>query len=241
MTGYAAEVRQDVLIMGNGTSAGGTLGRVRINGDGRIHGSSDCMTFRCNGTAVVEGSMRSTNAKVNGQLSVDEHFEAEQLKVNGGMKVGGGSRMGQIHINGDLSVGHSLSAVKMTVNGTLQAGDEIDVEDLKIRGRVHAGGMLYGRDINIKLFGDFSRVSSITGQVISVSTSRLARMIGLPRVASLRAEHIEGDEIFLENTQADTVRGRRVIIGRGCVIGQVIYSDQLKIDKDAEIINIERY
>lgn len=241
MTGYTADVRQDVSIMGSGTSAGGTLGKVRINGDGRIYGSGDCMTFRCNGTAVVEGSLRSRDAKVNGQLSVDEHLEAEQMKINGGLKVGGGSRIGHIHINGDLSVGNSLSAAKMTINGTLEAGDEIGAEDLTVRGQVNAGGALYGREINIKLYGGFSKVSRMTGQVISVSISRLARFIGSPRVGGLRTDYIEGDEIFLENTKADTVRGRSITIGRGCVIGQVIYSEQLKTDKDAEIISIERY
>ena len=38
---------------------------------------------------------------------------------------------------------------------------------------------------------------------------------------------IEGDDVDLEYTQADVVRGRRVRIGEGCSIGRVEYSESL--------------
>ena len=37
----------------------------------------------------------------------------------------------------------------------------------------------------------------------------------------------EGDDVVLEYTQADVVRGRRVRIGEGCSIGRVEYSESL--------------
>ena len=38
---------------------------------------------------------------------------------------------------------------------------------------------------------------------------------------------IEGDDVDLEYTEADVVRGRRVRIGEGCSIGRVEYSESL--------------
>ena len=55
--------------------------------------------------------------------------------------------------------------------------------------------------------------------------------------AELRATLIEGDEIHLEDTSADVVRGKRVEIGPGCHIETVEYSEQLDIHPDAEVKN----
>lgn len=237
---YETGVRQNVSIMGNGTSNGGNLGKLRINGEGRIYGDADCLVFRCNGSAEAEGSLRCRETRINGQLNVRNDLEAEQMKINGGLKTGGNARFGHVNINGDLSIGNTLSAVKLTVNGTLEVRDEIGVEDLTVRGRIKAGDELFGREIKMKLHGGPSHVSKMTGEVISVSVSRLAKIIKTPLSGRLETRLIEGDDIFLENTKADTVRGRRVTIGQGCVIGMVEYSEELKTDRNAEILNAER-
>jgi len=52
---------------------------------------------------------------------------------------------------------------------------------------------------------------------------------------SLRAKVIEGDEVSLENTKADVVRGNKVKIGQGCEIGLVEYRSDLLEDKNATI------
>lgn len=241
MAVYETESRQNVSIMGTGSSAGGVLGKVKINGDGRIHGNGDCLSFHCNGSAVVGGSLRCREGRVNGQLRVDDHLDAERMKINGGLQIGGSGRIGQLHMNGDISIGSSLSVVKMTIFGTLEASEEIGTENMTVRGRIKIGKALYGREINMKLHGKGSKVKRITGESITVSVSRLTKLMGSPREGILNAEYIEGDHIFLEHTKADTVRGRRVTIGRGCVIGQVEYSEDLKTDKDAEVINVVRY
>ena len=46
---------------------------------------------------------------------------------------------------------------------------------------------------------------------------------------------IEGDDIHLENTIADTVRGKRIAIGPGCRIGTVEYTETLSVHDDAEV------
>lgn len=46
-------------------------------------------------------------------------------------------------------------------------------------------------------------------------------------VSCAQVGDIEGDDVDLEYTQADVVRGRRVRIGEGCSIGRVEYSESL--------------
>lgn len=46
---------------------------------------------------------------------------------------------------------------------------------------------------------------------------------------------IEADQVDLEHTRAQMVRGKTVIIRRGCEIECVEYSDDLKVMKGAQV------
>ncbi|MCL0069946.1 hypothetical protein M1O56_05235 [Dehalococcoidia bacterium] len=51
----------------------------------------------------------------------------------------------------------------------------------------------------------------------------------------LETELIEGDEILLEWTRAKTVRGKQIVIGEGCEIERVEYSESLEVDESARV------
>ena len=51
----------------------------------------------------------------------------------------------------------------------------------------------------------------------------------------LEAELIEGDEIYLENTRADVVRGKQIEIGPHCKIGLIEYSESLKVHDNSDV------
>jgi len=53
--------------------------------------------------------------------------------------------------------------------------------------------------------------------------------------AALETKQIEGDEVSLEDTEAEVVRGKKVEIGPGCRIGRVEYSESLKVASDAVV------
>jgi hypothetical protein len=55
------------------------------------------------------------------------------------------------------------------------------------------------------------------------------------RWGSLEADTIEGDEIFLENTKARVVRGKKIQIGEGCKIESVEYSESLEVAPGAHV------
>jgi cytoskeletal protein CcmA (bactofilin family) len=52
---------------------------------------------------------------------------------------------------------------------------------------------------------------------------------------SVEADTIEGDEIFLENTRARIVRGKKITIGEGCEIETVEYTESLDISPSAQV------
>ena len=49
----------------------------------------------------------------------------------------------------------------------------------------------------------------------------------------LTTELIEGDEIYLENTNAKIVRGNNITIGEGCNIGLIEYSGEINISSES--------
>lgn len=53
--------------------------------------------------------------------------------------------------------------------------------------------------------------------------------------AELSAESIEGDEIYLENTNARVVRGNNVTIGPGCEIELVEFKNDFRQLKGAKV------
>jgi len=55
------------------------------------------------------------------------------------------------------------------------------------------------------------------------------------REAGLSAGIIEGDDIFLEATQAKIVRGRHVVIGEGCSIELVEYKDSFRQQNNGSV------
>lgn len=55
------------------------------------------------------------------------------------------------------------------------------------------------------------------------------------RPFTLEVETIEGEDIDLESTKAELVRGRNVVIGAGCEIERVEYSGTLTVDKAAKV------
>lgn len=51
----------------------------------------------------------------------------------------------------------------------------------------------------------------------------------------LTAEVIEGDQLYLEYTHAEIVRGNTIEIGPGCVIKRIEYKTSLEVDESAKV------
>ena len=80
-----------------------------------------------------------------------------------------------------------------------------------------------------RMVGQGIRIGSIGGGSIRIYKPTQVSLLGLfhGSVSCAQVGDIEGDDVDLEYTQADVVRGRRVRIGEGCSIGRVEYSESL--------------
>jgi cytoskeletal protein CcmA (bactofilin family) len=130
----------------------------------------------------------------------------------------------KMKILGLLEVGEKLTGDEANIKGSITVNGDVEYEAFDSSGGFGIKGLLTADTINIALrFGE-SSAQEIGGGKITVRKRRNSLFPFGKDVGSLTANIIEGDEIFLENTKADIVRGSKVNIGSGCQIGNVEYS-----------------
>ncbi|MFC5702837.1 hypothetical protein ACFPVX_16240 [Cohnella faecalis] len=213
----------DLIIDGVSSSAGGQYRNVKINGVGKVGGELVSRTFAANGHISVQGSLRTEELDCDGKLSVRGSAQVTKGTVDGMAGIEGAFRGEHLILNGLLTVRGDCEIERFeaeggfTVDGLLSAG----TLDVRLHGRGKA------RDVGV----EWIRVRQA-----SKSRWNLLWRWAFPKFSpELLAGTIEGDDIDLEYTIADIVRGNRVVVGKGCVIGRVEYKDHLSVHPDAKV------
>jgi cytoskeletal protein CcmA (bactofilin family) len=211
----------DLKINGSGSSAGGKYNSVIINGNGKIEGDLECIYLKINGQGNVNGNVKADSVKVNGNNSIKGDLRAEKVKING-----------TADINGNLSI------EKAETYGSIRVDGDCNAEFFKIEGTFEIEGLLNAGELELSLYGP-SKAHEIGGEKITVKRKGKYDFLGLRYLIGsnkeLTAESIEGDEIYLENTQAKVVRGNNVELGPNCKIELVEYKNSFKQDESAEV------
>ncbi|WP_028543787.1 polymer-forming cytoskeletal protein [Paenibacillus taiwanensis] len=221
---------QNMRIMGSSTASGGTYNKVSIMGDGEVTGDINCHKFSCSGTAVVLGHTIADETSVQGTLRAEGNLETRKLSVQGEANTLGHVLVQEASINGMFNVSQSLRGERLKIRGGVTIHGNCEVERLETNGCFNIDGLLNVGILDAKVNWACS-AKEIGGEKIIVrkgnSIGNVLKFIpALFKVmpeARLTADIIEGDEIELEHTTADVVRGNHVRIGEGCRIGRVEY------------------
>jgi cytoskeletal protein CcmA (bactofilin family) len=232
-----SEVHGSVKISGTGTASGGIYECVSISGSGEVTGDVEAGQITISGAAKMAGNVKAAVVKSSGALKIEGGLEAGEFSSSGSAKVTGRARIDTLDASGSVRIDGDLSGGKVSVSGRATFGGDVEVEQFRSSGSLATGGLLNADRIGVVLGGD-ARARELGGGEVHVMAGGRGR--GLlnwyrPAVASLEAETVEGDDIYLEATRAATVRGRRVAIGPGCTIGKLEYSESLHIDADARV------
>ena len=216
--------KMDMRISGSSTMPGGEYDRVSISGSGTVQGDLRCQSLSCSGSARVQGDVDCAGeVRSSGSSKVTGSITCESLSCSGAVKCEGSilSR-GRIHSSGAMKVSGSLEGGEVDVSGGLEA------EAVRISGMAGIPGLLNAETVEIAANRGI-RIGSIGGGSIRIYQPQQKSLLGLFRssCSCVQAGDIEGDDVDLEYTQADVVRGRRVRIGEGCSIGRVEYSESL--------------
>ncbi len=247
--------QNDIHISGGGKMGGGRYGSVNISGSGKLQGSIECDSMHvsgackveegdltvhgelhCSGATNVEGSLAVKNAKISGSLSTEGGAVIEEaLGVSGSFKSEGELRVGSLSVSGVCKTEGSISGNEIAVSGVLQTPGDVQAERFSASGALSIDGLLNAETVTIELSGD-SMIRSIGGGRVQVKKKSGSFVIlGFKRRVHLNCEQIEADEIDLEYTDCETVRGVNVRIGPECVIDRVEYSGSLTTDPNCTV------
>jgi cytoskeletal protein CcmA (bactofilin family) len=232
----STELRKDLKYLGKMTSPGGVYRRVNFEGEVTIDGDLDCLEIKVNGILNEKGNLKSNTGKINGYAIVDGNLESEDINVNGELRVDGNMSVDKISSNGKLVVKWNISSEKVDINGELKVKGNCEVESFYFKGAFSIEETLNSGNVNVRLYGP-SEVNEIGGEKIHVQKGGEGPLMEIFAAilnplnfykAHLKADTIEGDDIYLEHTTARVVRGNTVNIGDGCEIDLVEYKTNFK-------------
>ncbi|MET1248459.1 polymer-forming cytoskeletal protein [Sporolactobacillus sp. STCC-11] len=221
------EEKKNLSISGSGTAPGGCYEDVRINGSGKIHGDLICSSIDINGSGRIGGDVKAARVMISGSGVIEKQLIAESLTINGTCRAEGNVSGERIQINGRAKVLGSVHGDNVRVAGILSVGGDLEGEEIVSEGPLTVGGLCSAERIDITLSGHTSRIKEIGCGTLMVHRrfthfffDQLLSAFGCKK---LFVDSIEGDEIYLEYTEAKVVRGNHVTIGPGCSIGRVTY------------------
>ncbi|MCO7175171.1 polymer-forming cytoskeletal protein [Sporolactobacillus kofuensis] len=236
------EQKKNLTISGSGSAPGGSYEDVKINGSGKIHGDIICHSIAINGSGRLSGDAKATNIMISGSAVLEKNLISEAFTVNGACKVEGNVTGERIHISGRARILGAVHGEQIRISGILTVEGDLEGEDLIAEGPLTVGGLCSADRIEITLAGMISRIKEIGCGTLTVHRRFAPNFFGqlLPSFArkKLVVDSIEGDEIFLEDTEAKVVRGNRVTIGAGCTIGQVTYKTDYQKDDKAVVQSV---
>ena len=133
-----------------------------------------------------------------------------------------------VTIKGNATVGGGVATHEIKILGFMKAGGDCSAETFSAEGAFTIGGLLTADTVDIKLYGPCS-AREIGGEKITVRSPQgfqsITQIFTFWADKKLTAESIEGDDVYLEATNAKVVRGRNVTIGLDCKVDVVEYSD----------------
>lgn len=235
----------DMKIAGAGVIGGGEYDKISISGSANAEGFIRCKELRCTGAFSGNAEIECENdIKISGAFKNTGKIKAKEFEASGSAKTGSISSE-IIRVAGAFKVEGSLKATELKIGGGLKTEGDIEAEKAEITGGVSCGGLINAEEIKIELSNSYgSKAESIGGSRIVIENYRekriIERIFGRKTCGFVVSESIEGDEIIIEHTRAKTVTGKYVMIGEGCEIELLQYSENAEISSKAKIGRCEK-
>ncbi len=243
------EKRNSASISGAGVISGGSYDRVTISGAGKIDGDLETDTLRISGAGKAAGTVRAREIVVSGTTTFAAGVQADEMRVSGSARIAGPVEVKELKCSGTFKASSGINSEYVKISGSLHVDADVEAEIFKTSGGFEISGLLSADRIEIALGGRCT-AREIGGEKIAVRRGGwrergilfdgLIRLFTGGGTAELRAQLIEGDEVYLEDTIAAMVRGKTVEIGPGCEIGTVEYSESLRVAPNATVKNKTR-
>ncbi len=238
--------KPSATVRGAGELSSGDYAKVLILGAGEVSGDVRAERIRSFGSGELHGRVEVGSLLVTGAGEIGSDLVAGRVKAIGALEVDGNAQMERLSAIGACEIGGRALVEQVSILGAFDAGS-VEAGAFRVRGAVEIEGLLSGDSVELHLGGGHSTVEEIGGARLEVwrhsfgKRNPLIKALGWlcnPRRRShLRASTIEADDVYVENTKAKTVRGKRVWIGAGCTIDEVEYEETLTVHPKSEVGN----
>ena len=227
----------DMRISGSGKIPAGEYNNISSSGSVQLYGRVRCKSFRSSGSSRGEDIECSESFKSSGSASFKENIKAKNIRVSGSLFCKGDIfAEGKLSCSGSAKCEKRIKCEELSVSGSLYVGDGITAENVNLSGGADCGGLLNAENITIKA-DKLMNIGSIGGTNILLKRKKFS--IHAKRGVKV-ASSIEGDNIVLDSVTCPRVTGRTVVIGKGCKIDLVQYSEQFTAFRGAKIGRIEK-
>ncbi|HEY8891297.1 MAG TPA: polymer-forming cytoskeletal protein [Clostridium sp.] len=233
----------DLKISGSGSSGGGKYNNVIISGSGKISGDLECIDFKTSGSSKVIGNLKAESIKISGSAKIEGDVEVKDIKISGSSHVMGNVKSQCMKINGSMHIDGSLYGEDVSVSGSVSIGENCEAESFNASGDFKIQGSLNAGQVNIKLGGNCT-VKEIAGEHIEIRVRPIDNSIFRKVIdkifnsrGELNTELIEGDDIYIQNTNVKIVRGNNITIGTGCNVGLLEYKGEINVSDESIVTN----
>lgn len=236
---------QDVKSAGDVEIFDGEYGKISSAGDMAIRGKIRTETLKSMGDLHAAEDVIAGKIQIYGDADFKGTLTAEETQIYGDARFHQGVKIQDLKVFGNLRA-QVIDADSFQVHGELEEAEALNAEKALFNGEFHVkqsmnlgkGEMnLAGKSTVKEIFCESLRVSSRESGYQGIFAGLVSRGKG----GTLTVELIEGDELDLENTHCDTVRGRNIRIGKGSKIRRVEYQESLKIFEDGEVLEKEEF
>lgn len=223
----------NIRIMGEGTIGKGNFRKISVMGEGELLEDFSAEKLNVYGEAEIKRFFEIKKVRVMGELEARSNGKiTEELSVYGEARFDKEIEINLLSIKGEVNIKENLKVKRTNILGGLNVDGNCDADQFNCKGEAVIKGLLNCDKANIELFG-FSRINEIGGEIIKV---KRGKKIIKGRRGNLKATLIEADEIEIENTECDVIRGNNIIIGKGCCIKRVECTGTLVINKESEVL-----
>lgn len=229
----------NIDISGAGKVAGGEYNNINISGSGKINGDIKGNKLSVSGSGKVLGDIEANIIETSGAFkSIGNLNVIEKIQSSGSFKSEKNIVTNKLNTAGSFSCLGGMNFDLLEFSGWLKCIENCEGRKICGEGKLRIDGLLSADEIDIRLLGE-SNINEIGGENIKITEGKRHKIrficFSYNQKSELNCKSIEGDNIYLENTRAEVVRGNNITIGKNCVIERLEYSGELNISKKSII------
>lgn len=221
---------------------GSVYEHVGISGSGKIDGTLHCKSMSVSGSGHLTGDVFCEGKiSVSGSGHFEGNTECYELSASGASHFDMDFKCKKMSISGACHIDGNVEGGDIFISGACKVGKNMSADNVKLSGAGKIGGLLNAENIDIRLSNSDTNIGEIGCTNLRVvpqnGATSVFKIFGMSfgGSANLNCGTIEGDDLLLCNTVADTVRGKIVRIGPGCNIKRVEYSETIEFDGESKV------